>query len=369
MKTIKVIFSAGGTGGHIFPALATANKLKELYPDVDIRFVGAEGKMEMKKIPNAGYPITGLPVMGFPRKPSFKIFKFFGCLRKALRRSERLVRDFEPHVAAGFGGYASGPVLRVAGKRSVPYIIQEQNSYAGITNRLLSKKAQKICVAYPNMERFFPAEKIIVTGNPVRSSLVVSQISRKEACKSIGIACQKKVVFVTGGSLGARSLNEAVYKNIGFFKEHGIQLLWQCGSLYFKEFSGRLGFQVNDDIILTKFVENMDHAYAVADVVVARAGAGTIAELCIMGKPSIFVPSPNVAEDHQTHNAKALADKNAAILLPDRDAKDGLVEKIELLLDNPEVAEEMSKNMKSMAFTNADELIAKEILKLAGVSL
>lgn len=365
MKKIRVIISAGGTGGHIFPALATADKLKELYPEIDIKFVGAEGKMEMQKVPDAGYPIIGLPVMGFPRKPSFRIITFFRKLIKAMHRARRIVKDFEPHVAAGFGGYASGPVLRVAAKRNVSYLLQEQNSYAGITNRLLAKKAQTICVAYENMDKYFPAEKIVFTGNPIRSTLFSNSVSREEACKAYGFDPAKKIVFVTGGSQGARSVNEAVLHNIRYFEENNIQLLWQCGNLYFKEFSSRLGYQVSEHIQLVKFIKNMDHAYVSADIVVARAGACTISELCVVGKPAVLIPSPNVAEDHQTHNAGALAAKGAAILLPDDKARELLAEKIDRILTDEKEAENMRKQLKPFAKTNADEQIAREILNIA----
>ncbi len=368
MKKIRIIISAGGTGGHIFPALATANKLRELYPETDIKFVGAEGRMEMKKVPDAGYPIVGLPVMGFPRRPSFKIFTFFSKLIKAMRRARRIVRDFEPHVAAGFGGYASGPVLRVVAKRKIPYILQEQNSYAGVTNRILSKKAAKICVAYKNMDKYFPTEKVVFTGNPVRKSLLNTVDIRCDACKEYGFNPDKKIVLVTGGSQGARSINEAVYKNIRYFYDNDVQLLWQCGSHYFKEFTSRLGYQVDEHIYLTKFIDNMNLAYKCADVVIARAGASTISELCILGKPSILIPSPNVAEDHQTHNAKALADNNAAVLLPDKEAQDQLAAKLDDLLNNADKAQKMAANLKPFAKENADEQIAREILKLAGVN-
>lgn len=367
MKKIRVMISAGGTGGHIFPALATANKLKELHPNIDIHFVGAEGKMEMQKVPAAGYPITGLPVMGFPRKPSLQIITFFKKLIKSMRRAKRIVREFEPNVAAGFGGYASGPVLRVASKRNIPYLLQEQNSYAGITNRLLAKKASKICVAYGNMEKYFPSEKIVFTGNPIRDNLLSSKKVREEACHGFGFDPSKPIVLVTGGSLGARSVNEAVYKNLSFFEKNKTQLLWQCGSLYFKEFTNRLGYQVNDHIHLTKFIEQMNHAYACADIVVARAGAGTISELCVVGLPAILIPSPNVAEDHQTHNAKALSEKGAAILLKDDEAAEKLPEKIQQILDDPDYLEKMKKQLKPFAKTDADEQIAREILKLAGI--
>jgi len=367
MRKTKVMISAGGTGGHIFPALATANKLKEMHPEIEIQFVGAEGKMEMKKVPAAGYPITGLPVMGFPRKPSLKIITFFKKLIKAMQRAKRIVRNFDPDVAAGFGGYASGPVLRVVSKRKIPYLLQEQNSYAGITNRMLAKRASKICVAYDNMDKYFPSEKIIFTGNPIRSSLFKATETVKEACHNFGFDPDKPTVLVTGGSQGARSVNEAIYKNLAFFEETGIQLLWQCGSLYFKEFTNRLGYQVNDNIHLTKFIENMNYAYACADVVVARAGAGTISELCVVGLPAILIPSPNVAEDHQTHNAKALANIGAAVLLPDHEAAQKLPEKIKSILEDDKVAEGMRTQLKNFARTDADEKIAKEILKLAGV--
>lgn len=362
------MISAGGTGGHIFPALAVANKLKKMHEDIQIKFVGAEGKMEMEKVPAAGYPITGLPVMGFPRKPSLKIFVFFKKLWKAMRRAKRIVREFEPDVAAGFGGFASGPVLRVAAKRKIPYLLQEQNSYAGITNKLLAKKAGRICVAYENMDRFFPAEKILITGNPIRSSLLKNKQDKDPTCDNFGFDKNKKVVFVTGGSLGARSLNEAVYANLEYFKKNNVQLLWQCGSLYFKEFTSRIGFQVSDFLHLTKFVENMEVAYDCADVVLARAGAGTISELCAVGIPSVFIPSPNVAEDHQTHNARALSDKGAAILLSDKDAKQNLSDVLDKVLNDEKLQNEMVGQMKRFAKIDADEQIAKEILKLAGVN-
>jgi UDP-N-acetylglucosamine--N-acetylmuramyl-(pentapeptide) pyrophosphoryl-undecaprenol N-acetylglucosamine transferase len=368
MKKIKVLISAGGTGGHIFPALAVANKLKEMHKDIVIKFVGAEGKMEMQKVPAAGYPITGLPVMGFPRKPSIKLFIFFSKLWKAMRRARRIVREFEPDVAAGFGGFASGPVLRVAAKKKVPYLLQEQNSYAGMTNKILAKKAGKICVAYENMDRFFPADKILFTGNPIRASLFEKSLSSDTKCDDFGFDPNRKVVFVTGGSLGARSLNEAVYANLDYFKENNIQLLWQCGSLYFKEFTSRIGYQVSDYLHLTKFVENMGMAYDCADVVIARAGAATISELCAVGIPSVFVPSPNVAEDHQTHNARALSDKGAAILLTDKEAKHKLTEVLDKVLKDEKVQADMVEQMKRFAKIDADEKIAKEILKLAGVN-
>ena len=362
-----MLISAGGTGGHIFPAIATANKIKEIHPDVEFLFVGAEGKMEMQKVPAAGYPIIGLPVMGFPRKPSLKLFKFIGALYKSMKRAQRIVRDFAPDVAAGFGGYASGPVLRVAAKRKIPFVIQEQNSYAGLTNRMLAKKANAICVAYDGMSKFFPAEKIVFTGNPVRATLFADMVERKKACIALGLDARRPVVFVTGGSLGARSVNDVVLANAKYFENNGVQLLWQCGSLYFKELTNKLGFQVSESIHLTKFVDNMDYAYAAADVVVARAGASTISELSIVGKPTILIPSPNVAEDHQTHNAKALADKGAAILLPDSEAHDELIPYIDKMLNNNDMTRQMSEKIKTLARANADTMIANEILKLVKI--
>lgn len=366
-RRLKILISAGGTGGHIFPAIATANKIKEIYPHVDFLFVGADGKMEMQKVPAAGYPIVGLPVIGFPRKPSFKIFKFFWTLNKSMKRARRIVRDFAPDVAAGFGGYASGPVLRVAAKRKIPYVIQEQNSYAGMTNRMLAKKAAKICVAYDNMQKFFPATKIVFTGNPVRSSLFAQTVEPKKARASLGLDTRRPVVFVTGGSLGARSINDVILANVKYFENNDLQLLWQCGSLYFKELSNKVCYQVSENIHLTKFVDNMDDAYAAADIVVARAGASTISELSIVGKPTILIPSPNVAEDHQTHNAKALADKGAAILLPDIQSHDELIPYIDKILNNTERSGEMSAKIKTFAHSNADTLIANEILKLVDI--
>lgn len=366
-KKIRIIISAGGTGGHIFPAIATANKLKEMYPEIEFMFVGADGRMEMQKVPAAGYPITGLPVVGFPRKLSFKLFTFLFSLCKSMKRARRLIRDFEPDVAAGFGGFASGPILRVAGKKGIPFLIQEQNSYAGITNRMLSKKAAKICVAYDNMERFFPSQKIVYTGNPVRSSLFANPIDREKACAMLGLDSSKKIVFVTGGSLGARSINDVMFKNVKYFENHDIQLLWQCGSLYFKELTNKLGFQVNDHIHLTKFVENMDYAYAAADIVIARAGASTISELSIVGKPTILIPSPNVAEDHQTHNARALSDNGAAMLLHDNEADSKIVESMETLLNDKVLMSNMEREIRKFAKFDADVLIAKEILKLVDI--
>nr|WP_319270219.1 undecaprenyldiphospho-muramoylpentapeptide beta-N-acetylglucosaminyltransferase [uncultured Draconibacterium sp.] len=322
-KINRAIISGGGTGGHIFPALAIANEIKKRNPDADILFVGAEDRMEMEKVPAAGYKIIGLPVMGFPRKPSMKMITFFKKLRQSSKLAKRIVAEFHPDVAIGVGGYASGPLLRAAAKDKVPCLIQEQNSYAGITNKLLSKKVNSICVAYDKMERFFPKEKIVLTGNPVRENLIEKQ-DRKEALKFFEVIESDKIILIVGGSLGARSVNQAVLKNIKEITASGVQVIWQTGAYYYDKIQEELKDTKPENLQIHKFITRMDLAYEVADLVISRAGAGTISELCLVGKASVLVPSPNVSEDHQTKNAMALVEKDAALMVRDDEINEKL---------------------------------------------
>ncbi|WP_347838648.1 undecaprenyldiphospho-muramoylpentapeptide beta-N-acetylglucosaminyltransferase [uncultured Draconibacterium sp.] len=362
-KINRVIVSGGGTGGHIFPALAIANEIKMRNPDVDILFVGAEDRMEMERVPAAGYKIIGLPVMGFPRKPSLKLITFFKKLRQSARLAKKIVADFNPQVAIGVGGYASGPLLRAAAKNKVPSLIQEQNSYAGITNKLLSKKANCICVAYDNMERFFPADKIILTGNPVRKNLTEKQ-DRKTALEFFNLTETDKVVLIVGGSLGARSVNQAVLKNIELIAASGVQVIWQTGAYYFKNIQEELNGKKPGNLHIHKFITRMDLAYEVANLVISRAGAGTISELCLVGKAAILVPSPNVSEDHQTKNAMALVDKQAALMVRDDEINEKLFPlAFEVVADKDRCATLASKS-KELAKPDATVKIVDEIEKL-----
>lgn len=362
---MKIIVSGGGTGGHIFPAISIANELKAKMPDSEILFVGALGRMEMEKVPAAGYKIIGLPVMGFPRKPSLSIFKFFVNLLKSSRMAKKVVRDFKPDVAVGVGGYASGPTLRAAAKSGVPTVLQEQNSYAGLTNKMLAKKATKICVAYDDMNRFFPAEKITFTGNPVRKDLVTNADKRDEALAFYNVAAGKKVILVTGGSLGARTLNDGMIANIEKLANADVEVIWQTGKFYYKQVCEKLTSIKCPNVHVVEFLSRMDLAYSIADIVVARAGASTISELCLMGKPSILIPSPNVAEDHQTKNAMALVNKDAAIMVKDVEAVQCLVDKALLTIANDEMLKRMSENIKTLAKPNAASDIADIIIKLS----
>jgi len=360
--TLKVIISGGGTGGHIFPALSIANGLKEAMPDVDILFVGALGKMEMERVPAAGYPIVGLPVMGLPRKASLKMFKFLWMLFQSMRKARKVIRDFKPDVAIGVGGFASGPVLKAAVKAGVPAILQEQNSYAGVTNKLLSAKVRKICVAYPNMERYFPAGKLVVTGNPVRQNLLLP-VDKKEAMKAFNLTGDKPVVLIVGGSLGARTLNESVMANLDAIAESGVQVVWQTGKIYIKEMLERLEGRKPDNLQAMEFLSDMDLAYKAADLVISRAGAGTISELCLLGKPSILVPSPNVAEDHQTKNAMALVENDAAVMVRDQEASEKLFRESFALVKNEKRLSELAQNCKKLAKPNATADIVKVIIE------
>lgn len=365
MSKKKILISGGGTGGHVFPALAIANALKRLDADVELLFVGAKGKLEMEKVPAAGYKIIGLPVAGFQRRLSLKTVSFFFKLAASLWQARRIVRQFQPQVAVGVGGYASGPVLKMAAKRGIATVLQEQNSYAGLTNRLLAKKAAKICVAYEDMERFFPADKIILTGNPVRHDLIQLTASKTEALEHFNLASNKPVILLLGGSLGARTINQSVIKHLRKIADNtDIQVIWQCGKIYINQAQQEFDAIKPANLKLMPFISRMDLAYMAADVVVSRAGAGTISELTALGKASILVPSPNVAEDHQTKNAQALVDKQAALLLSDAQASEQLIPMAMQLLRDKEQCLQLAQNARQMAKPKADEQIASEILKL-----
>ena len=362
MKKLKVIVSGGGTGGHIFPAVSIANEIRDRFPETEILFVGALGKMEMERVPAAGYRIVGLPVMGFPRKPSLKMLTFFWKLFQSMRLANQVIVDFKPDVAIGVGGFASGPVLKAAVRKDVPAVLQEQNSYAGVTNKLLASKVNKICVAYPNMERYFPAEKIVLTGNPIRKNLIDGIVNKTEAYEYFKLNAEKPVVLLVGGSLGARTLNESVMANLELIRHSDAQVVWQTGSYYYKEMLERLGDNCPENLQAMEFVSRMDLAYAVADVVISRAGAGTISELCLLGKPSVLVPSPNVAEDHQTKNAMSLVENQAALLIKDADSMEQLwPETFKLLADKMKL-NSLSENIKKLANPNAAKEIVDVIL-------
>lgn len=364
MDKLKAILSGGGTGGHIFPALSIANEIKERFPDAEILFVGALGKMEMEKVPAAGYKIIGLPVIGFPRKPGIKMVKFVYMLFSSLMKARKIVKDFQPDIAVGVGGYASGPTLKAAVRKGVPALIQEQNSYAGITNKLLSKKVDKICVAYENMERYFPKDKIILTGNPVRKGLFSKDPDIENARSHFGILTGAKTILIVGGSLGARSINNAVISNLEKIRNSNVQVIWQTGAFYFDEMSNLIADKKPENLQLHKFLSRMDLAYAASDLVITRAGASTISELCLVGIASILVPSPNVAEDHQTKNALVLADKKAAVMIKDIEIDEKLFPMaFELVNNEPEISQ-LSENCKKMAKPNATKDIVDEIMKL-----
>ncbi len=366
-KNIKVIVSGGGTGGHIFPAISIANAIKAQHPDAEILFVGAVGRMEMQRVPDAGYKIIGLPIQGFNRKNLIKNVVVLYKIWKSQRMAKKIIKEFNPDVAVGVGGYASGPLLNQAAKMNVPTLIQEQNSYAGVTNKILAKKAKKICVAYDGMERFFPADKIIKTGNPVRQNLLDEKISKKEALESFGLSIGKKTILVIGGSLGARTMNESILQHIEDIRNaEDVQIIWQHGKFYSEEIKEALAKQDSvENLIATEFIKDMDKAYAAADLVVSRAGASSISELCLLEKPSILVPSPNVAEDHQTKNAMALSTKNAAILVKDADARDTLVEVALNTVRDDKLMKELSENAGKLAYHDSANVIANEVWKLA----
>ena len=364
MTIEKVIISGGGTGGHIFPALAIANEVRKRNPDARILFVGALGRMEMEKVPAAGYEIIGLPVMGFPRKPSLKMITFFFKLRKSASIARKIVNENQPQIAIGVGGYASGPLLRAATNKKIPALIQEQNSYAGITNKILGKKVNKICVAYENMQRYFPAEKLVITGNPVRENLVENLQNKKQALDFFGLKGKGKVILIVGGSLGARSINNAVENNMELIGKSDIQVIWQTGAYYFKTISEKWQNNKPGNVQIHQFLSRMDLAYTVADLVISRAGAGTISELCLVGKPSILIPSPNVSEDHQTKNALALVDKKAALMIRDNEIDDKLFPLALQIVADENKSKKLSAEVKKLAKPNATKAIVDEAEKL-----
>jgi len=360
----RIIISGGGTGGHIFPAIAIANALKKLDPATEILFVGAFGRMEMEKVPAAGYEIIGLDIQGIQRGSIMKNLQLPIKLVKSVFKALKIIKDFKPNAVVGVGGYASGPLLYAASIKGIPYLIQEQNSYAGITNKWLGKKATKICVAYDGMDKFFPANNIIKTGNPIRKESVAIAGKRVEALESLKLSADKKTILVTGGSLGARTLNNSIMAGLDKIIAADVQVLWQTGKFYYKSIIEKLGEDYNPNIRIMEFVNRMDLAYAGADVIISRAGAGTIAELCVIKKPVILVPSPNVAEDHQTKNALALVHDNAAIFIADKDAETTLVYKAIQLLNDTDEKKILSNNIGKLALPDADEVIAKEVMKI-----
>lgn len=360
----RVIISGGGTGGHIFPAVAIANALKRIDPAIQILFVGANGRMEMEKVPAAGYEIIGLDIQGFQRKDLWKNVLLPWKVLKSVLKARSIIKSFKPDVAVGVGGYASGPLLYAAGLMNVPYLIQEQNSYAGVTNKQLGKKAKKICVAFKGMEKFFPTDKVMVTGNPLRKESVAIEGKREEALASFGLSADKKTILVTGGSLGAGTLNKSMLAGMESLIATDVQLIWQTGKYYYKQVIEQVGGRPHRNIVVLEFLNRMDYAYAAADVIISRAGAGTIAELCVVRKPVILVPSPNVAEDHQTKNALALVENNAAILVADSVAVPELASIALSLINNQEKSAELSENIGKLALPMADEVIAREVVRL-----
>ncbi|MBR6841030.1 MAG: undecaprenyldiphospho-muramoylpentapeptide beta-N-acetylglucosaminyltransferase [Prevotella sp.] len=364
-KELRIIISGGGTGGHIFPAISIANAIKAEYPDAEILFVGALGRMEMQRVPAAGYKIEGLPICGFDRKHLLKNIKVLFKIWKSQQMAKKIIRDFKPQVAVGVGGYASGPTLNKAAAMGIPCLIQEQNSYAGVTNKLLAKKAAKICVAYDGMERFFPAEKIILTGNPVRQALLDTKITREEAIKSFDLDPAKKTILLVGGSLGAKTINESVLQHLDLVKTSDVQFIWQTGSFYRESIAERLKGETIPNLKVTDFISDMGAAYKAADLVISRAGASSISEFCLIGKPVILVPSPNVAEDHQTKNALALSTKQAAIHVKDAEAPATLLPLALKIVHDDAQLKSLSENVLKLALPNSAEIIAKEVIKLA----
>lgn len=359
-QSVNIILSGGGTGGHIYPAIAIANELKSIYPNANFLFVGAKDKMEMEKIPEAGYAIKGLWISGIQRKDILKNFSFPFKLISSLSKAYQIIKGFKPDIVIGTGGFASGPTLYVASSRKIKTLIQEQNSYPGITNKLLAKRVDKICVAYDGLERFFPLNKIVKTGNPVRQDLLEIAGKVDEAKKHFNLNSNKKTLLVLGGSLGARALNNMIEKNIDWLVSKNLQVIWQTGKLYYDEFKK---YDSLDGVQTHAFLNRMDLTYSAADFIISRAGAGSISELCIVGKPVIFIPSPNVAEDHQTKNALAVVNQNAALLLKESELGE-FRPNIEALLENEDLQQRLSKNIKKLALPNATKDIVEEIVKL-----
>ena len=364
MKNYRIIISGGGTGGHIFPAISIANTFKKRFPNAEILFVGAEDRMEMEKIPAAGYKIVGLPVSGFDRAHLWKNVKVLARLAKSLCLAKKTIREFKPDIAVGVGGYASGPTLWVAASLGVPALIQEQNSYAGVTNKLLAKKAKRICVAYGNMEKFFPAESIVMTGNPIREDLELAAGKREEALKFFGLSPERKTILVVGGSLGARTINRSIQGGLDQLLASGVQVIWQTGRYYHEEALEYLKPYSDMPVWCSDFITRMDYAYAAADLVISRAGASSISELCLLGKPVLLVPSPNVAEDHQTKNALALVNKEAAVMVADKDAEQHLVSTALSIIEDDERLRKLSANVAGLAERHSADRIVDEILKI-----
>jgi UDP-N-acetylglucosamine--N-acetylmuramyl-(pentapeptide) pyrophosphoryl-undecaprenol N-acetylglucosamine transferase len=361
MKKLKFILSGGGTGGHIYPAIAIANELKSRFPDAEFLFVGAKDKMEMQKVPQAGYQIKGLWIAGLQRRLTFDNALFPIKLISSLLKAKKIIKEFKPDVVIGTGGFASGPLLQMANSAGIPTVIQEQNSFPGITNKLLSKKANAICVAYENLEQFFPKQKMILTGNPVRQDLIDIESKREEAIQYFNLDANKKTVLVLGGSLGSRRINQLIAKEIDNFIANNVQVIWQCGKFYFEEYKH---FNDTKNVQVLSFIDKMDLVYAAADVIISRAGASSVSELCIVGKPVIFIPSPNVAEDHQTKNAKAIVDKKGAILIKESDLDSQFNTVFNDLLSDKNLQKELSKNSKQLARPNATKDIVEAIIKL-----
>lgn len=361
---LRIIISGGGTGGHIFPAVSIANAIKELHPEAEILFVGALGRMEMQRVPAAGYKIIGLPICGFDRKNLLNNIKVLFKIWKSQRMAKNIIKDFKPMAAVGVGGYASGPLLNQAAKMGIPCLIQEQNSYAGVTNKLLAKKAERICVAYDGMEKFFPAEKIIKTGNPVRQSLLSSTIEKDEAVKSFGLDPEKKTILLVGGSLGARTINDSVMQHLDLVENTDVQFILQTGKYYHAQITDTLKGRQPKNLVVTDFISDMAAAYKAADLVISRAGASSISEFCLIGKPVILVPSPNVAEDHQTKNAMALVEKQAAIYVKDADAPATLLKQAIELVNDDKKLQNLSANILTLALPDSATIIAKEVIKI-----
>lgn len=363
----RILISGGGTGGHIFPAVSIANAIKEAYPDTEILFVGAEGRMEMEKVPAAGYPIIGLPIQGLHRSLTLKNFKVIKNLFKSLSKAKKIIADFQPDIAIGVGGYASAPVLYQAAKKGIPTLIQEQNSYAGITNKILGKKSKKVCVAYDHMERFFPAKNIVITGNPVRQNLLAIQHHSNEAYQFFQFSPKKKTILIIGGSLGARTINQSILSHLEqlyLVHQNDLQVIWQTGKFYIEAIKQQTSTLPIKNMVITDFIARMDLAYSIADLVISRAGASSISELSLLGKPCILVPSPNVSEDHQTKNALALVERNAAIMVTDKEAPNQLVNETLSLIQNEMLLHQLSSNIAYFARPNAANSIANEVFKL-----
>lgn len=367
---MKVIISGGGTGGHIFPAISIANALKNKYKDAEILFVGAKGKMEMQKVPQAGYEIIGLPVAGFQRKKLWKNISFPFKLLSSMMKAKKIVKSFSPDIVIGVGGYASGPILRSAVSQKVPTLIQEQNSYPGVTNKILADGVNRICVAYENMDRWFPENKIVFTGNPIRQNISALQENQIEliakAQETFGFTKDKPVVLVVGGSLGALTINESIINHLDYFIKNDIQLIWQTGKWFYEKAKETVSRLNSTNIRVYEFIFEMDQAYSLSDVIISRAGAIAISELCVVGKPCILVPSPNVSEDHQTKNANTLVSKSAAVMVKDIEARGKLIEELDKIINSPSLQKEMSENIVQLGIRDADKRIVEQIENILG---